>query len=219
MARIKTDAKMGELVREHLTALGLEAADADIAKSWGTAHKSMESGVAGFLRNLNQLPDPSRDGTPERVADMYVEDLCWGLDYAKFPKCTTTPNDMAYDELVTVEAIETISLCEHHFQTIYGHTYIAYIPGEKVMGLSKFARVIDFFSHRPQIQERMTAQTYAALSLILETPDIAVVQKCQHFCMIARGVKKGGTRTTTSKMGGRFMSKPELRKEFFDVIK
>lgn len=218
MARIKTDEKLGELVRERLIGLGLEEDNND-AKSWGSAHKAIEKGIHGFLWELNLLPNPSRDGTSERVADMYVEDLCWGLAYVNFPKCTTTPNDMSYDELVTVEAIETISLCEHHFQTIYGQTYVAYIPGTKVLGLSKFARVIDFFSHRPQIQERMTAQIYHALALILQTPDIAVVQKCQHFCMIARGVKKGGTRTTTSKIGGRFKTKPELRKEFFDVIR
>lgn len=219
MSRIKTNSTLGEQVRNHLIAIHLEDEDSLQPKSWGMAHKAVESGVRGFLTNLNQLPDPSRDDTPHRVADMYIEDLCWGLDYDKFPKCTTTPNSMNYNELVVVDGIETISLCEHHFQTIYGKTHIAYIPKQKVLGLSKFARITDFFSHRPQIQERMTAQIYAALSYILGTADVAVVQKCQHFCMVARGVKKGGTITTTSKMGGRFMENPALRKEFFDVIR
>lgn len=219
MARNKTDAKLGEQVRRRLQQEGLETSTTMLEDGWEKAATAMHNGVYDFLQLLGQLPDPSRDDTPNRVADMYVDDLCWGLDYSNFPKCTATPNDMRYNELVTVERIETISLCEHHFQTIYGHTHLAYIPAKKVLGLSKFARVTEFFAHRPQIQERMTAQIFEALRFILETDDIAVVQKCQHFCMIARGVRQGQTLTTTSKMGGRFMNNPALRKEFFDVVK
>lgn len=219
MGRIKTDETLGERIREHLIDLGLESASARDSKSWGTAHRAMERGTHNFLAALNQLPDPSRDGTPDRVADMFVEDLCWGLDYSKFPKCTATPNDMRYDEMVAVEKIETISLCEHHFQTIYGHTHVAYIPGAQVLGLSKFARVTEFFARRPQIQERMTAQISAALKFILETQDVAIVQKCQHFCMVARGARQSNALTTTSQMSGKFRSEPALRKEFFDAIK
>lgn len=220
MARNKINGELGQQVANHLIGLGLESPEAiGRAKSWGTAHKSLLEGTRGFLHSLNQLPDPSRDDTPYRVADMYVEDLCWGLDYEKFPKCTATPNDMGYDEMVAVEKIETISLCEHHFQTIYGHTHIAYIPGEKVLGLSKFARITEFFARRPQIQERMTAQISAALKFILNTEDVAVVQKCAHFCMVARGARQSNAQTTTSQMGGKFRSEPALRKEFFDAIK
>lgn len=219
MARIKTDAALGERVLEHLISVGLESEDALQPKSWGLAHKAMEAGVHGLLYQLNQLPDPSRDGTSHRVADMFIEDLCWGLDYNKFPKCTATPNDMEYDEMVAVEKIETISLCEHHFQTIYGHTHVAYIPGAKVLGLSKFARITEFFARRPQIQERMTAQISEALRFILETDDVAVVQKCAHFCMVARGARQANAQTTTSQMSGKFRTEAALRKEFFDAIK
>ena len=121
--------------------------------------------------------------------------------------------------MVAVDRIQTISLCEHHFQTIYGHTYIGYIPGTQVLGLSKFARVTEFFARRPQIQERMTQQIYAALSFILKTEDIAVVQVCEHFCMKARGAMQANAITRTNKMGGRFMSNPALRAEFLAGVK
>lgn len=122
------------------------------------------------------------------------------------------------DEAVMVKHIRTTSLCEHHLQTIDGFTHIAYIPGPKVLGLSKFARVVEFFAARPQIQERMTEQIYHALCFILDTPDVAVVVDAVHFCMRARGVRQPESWTQTNKMGGRFMNKPELRKEFLDAI-
>ncbi|MEB3067294.1 GTP cyclohydrolase I, partial [Parvimonas micra] len=122
----------------------------------------------------------------------------------------------AYDQMVLVDAIQTVSLCEHHLQTIDGFTHIAYIPGKKVLGLSKFARVVEFFAARPQIQEKFTEQVFAALSFVLETDDIAVVCKAKHFCMHARGAKQHNSLTTTNKMGGLFMTNDALRKEFFD---
>lgn len=125
----------------------------------------------------------------------------------------------AYDQMVLSRSIETISLCEHHLQTIYGHTHIGYIPSTKVLGLSKFARVTDFFARRPQIQERLTEQIYEALSFVLETKDIAVVVDAEHFCMKARGAMQAKATTQTNKMGGRFLTVPALREEFFDAIK
>lgn len=219
----KVNTTLGEKVRDYLISLGLENPDVG-DKAWGMAHQALQVGVHKFLMNLNLLPDPSRDDTPRRVADMYIEDLCWGLNYEQFPKCTTTPNGQLqdgqvvvgnYDQMVRIGRIRTTSLCEHHFQPIIGWTHIAYVPNTEVMGLSKFARVTDFFARRPQIQERMTEQLHAALSFILETGDVAVVQDCEHFCMRARGVMEPESITRTSKMGGRFMSNPALRQEFF----
>lgn len=257
----KINGTLGEQVRDHLIKLGLENPDTN-AKSWGTAHKHMQDGVQGFLRALNLVPDPSRDDTSTRVADMFIEDLCWGLNYDKFPKCTTTPNGVLippsaetqaafvdsrvkawegkktadeidashwvrqhskmvgkYDQMVRVTDIQTISLCEHHFQTIYGVTHIAYIPGAEVLGLSKFARVTEFFARRPQIQERMTEQIAEALAFILKTDDVAVVVDAEHFCMKARGAMQHSARTRTDKMKGRFLSNPSLRQEFLHGIK
>lgn len=219
MARIKTSETLGEQVRDHLISIGLESEESKQPKSWGTAALAMKQGTLNFLSALNQLPDPSRDDTPYRVADMYIEDLCWGLDYSKFPKCTATPNDMKYDQMVRVTNIQVCSLCEHHFQAIYGSAHIAYIPKDKVLGLSKFARVVEFFSRRPQIQERLTEQVAACLKLILETDDVAVVVDAEHFCMKVRGVMQHSAVTRTDKMSGRFLSNPSLRAELLQGLK
>lgn len=125
----------------------------------------------------------------------------------------------AYNQMVLVRDIQTMSLCEHHLQTIDGVTHIAYIPHTKVLGLSKFARVADFFARRPQIQERMTEQIHAALCYILETEDVAVVQDATHFCMRARGAMQSAARTQTDKITGRFLEKPALRQEFFNAVR
>lgn len=214
----KTDEKLGKEVKAHLETLGLETVTQP--PRLGEAYIALKTGVLGFLLNMGlDIEDPSIKETPYRVADMFADELCAGLNYANFPKCTVVPNTMNYDELVTVEKIQTVSLCEHHLQTIYGFTHIAYIPHNDVLGLSKFARVTEFFSRRPQVQERMTLQIFHALTFILGTNDVAVVQKCDHFCMKARGAMQHSAATTTSKLGGRFMTNPALRKEFFDAFK
>lgn len=239
----KSDPTLGAVVKDYLIGLGLEAEGAQ-NPNWNEAWGHMQTGVHMFLSALGQLPDPSRDDTPNRVAKMFVQDLCWGLDYSHFPKCTTTPNGalrttvegMAgggqqqkqhtkeelvgrYDQMVRVAKIQTISLCEHHFQTIYGHTHIAYIPNKSLLGLSKFARITEFFARRPQIQERMTEQIFASLCLILGTKDVAVVQDCTHYCMKARGAMQQDALTRTDRMGGRFLSVSSLREEFFHGLK
>lgn len=133
---------------------------------------------------------------------------------------TTSINDMypttvgSYDQMVRVKDIQIMSLCEHHLQTIDGVCHIAYIPKTKVLGLSKLARVADFFARRPQIQERMTEQIFHALSYILETDDVAVVVDATHYCMRARGAMQGHTTTQTDHMGGRFLTQEALRQEF-----
>ena len=213
----KTDEALGLKVKAHLESLGLETV-MQVPKM-GRAHEKLEQGIHGFLTNMGlDVSDPSIRATPERVADMFVDELCAGLNYGNFPKATVVPNTMNYDELVTVEKIRTISLCEHHLATIYGYTHIAYIPKNQVLGLSKFARITEFFARRPQIQERLTAQIYHALAYILDTDDVAVVQKCDHFCMKARGALQHDAATTTSKLGGRFKTNPALRKELFDAV-
>ena len=214
----KCDPKLGALVRQHLLDHNLEKAGSDYNPE--QAFLSLQDGIGEFFEHMGfDLTDPSINQTPTRYAKMLIGELTKGINYDFFPKATTTPNDMAYDQMVIVQGISTISLCEHHLQTIDGLTYIAYIPRRLVLGLSKFARITDFFARRPQIQERMTEQLYHALSFILETDDIAVVQKATHYCMKARGALQHSSMTTTDKMGGRFMSNPALRKEFFDACK
>ena len=150
---------------------------------------------------------------------MYVDEIFGGLDYARFPKCTVVENKMHYDELVLNRGSVIRSMCEHHFQPIYGKVFIGYLPKDRVLGLSKLGRVADFFASRPQVQERLTIQIYEALSYILETENVAVVIEAEHFCMRMRGVKDACSDTVTSRMGGKFMSVPALRAEFMQLIK
>lgn len=216
---VKHDPELGKRVHEHLLEVGVEHPyDFDVKPDYATAHYRMRQGVKELYRGMGlDLKDPSLENTPRRVADMYVGELFRGLNYDFFPKATVTPAGASH-HMVVSGGIETVSVCEHHFQTIYGTTWIAYIPKTQLLGLSKFARVTDFFARRPQVQERMTEQIYHALAFILETGSVAVVQRCQHFCMKARGVMQQNSWTETSKMGGKFFSEQPLREEFINAI-
>ena len=204
---------------EHLQTLKLEPGYERVVNT-ESAQEFFARGIEhGFAALGLDNTDPSLKDTPRRFGKMLVQELCAGLNYKHFPKCTTTPNDMHYNQMVLVRDIQLTSLCEHHLQTIDGLAHIAYIPSTKVLGLSKFARVVEFFARRPQIQERLTEQIYAALAFILETEDVAVVVNATHFCMKARGVSQQQATTQTDKVGGRFMSNPTLRSEYLNAIR
>jgi len=160
------------------------------------------------------LEDDSLKDTPKRIAKMYVNEIFSGLDSANFPKITVIENKMEYDQMVCIQDIEIMSMCEHHFQPIDGYATIAYIPGKKVIGLSKLNRIAEFFSKRPQVQERLTKQIADCLQFILETEDVAVHINAKHYCMIARGIQDTHSTTTTSDLRGAFKSRPETRTEF-----
>jgi GTP cyclohydrolase I len=164
------------------------------------------------------LTDDSLIETPKRVAKMYVNEIFWGLDYDAFPKCTAVDNKMKYDEMVVERNVNVQSNCEHHFVIIDGLATVAYIPNQKVLGLSKINRIVEYFSKRPQIQERLTEQVYHALQYILETDNIGVVITAQHFCVKSRGVEDTGSSTVTSKLGGVFKSDPNVRTEFMRLV-
>jgi GTP cyclohydrolase I len=165
------------------------------------------------------LEDDSLTDTPKRVAKMYTNEIFWGLDYEAFPKCTAVSNKIEYDEMVVERGINVQSNCEHHFVVIDGTATVAYIPNRKVLGLSKMNRIVEYFSKRPQIQERLTAQIWHALEYILETDNIAVVVDAQHFCVKSRGVEDVGSSTTTSKLGGAFKKDPVTRTEFMSLAR
>ncbi len=160
------------------------------------------------------LMDDSLKDTPRRVAKMYVNEIFSGLNSANFPKITTIENKMRYDQMITIKHIDVISYCEHHFQTIQGHATVAYIPQEKVIGLSKINRIVDFFSRRPQVQERLTKQIADCLEYVLETPHVAVFLSAKHFCVIARGIEDANSETITTDLRGDFKTRSETRKEF-----
>lgn len=221
----KVDSSLGSLVKSHLVSRGVETPltveienDAQVKRDRITYH--MEE----VLKTLGlDLSDDSLSDTPSRIAKMYVDELFYGLDYKNFPKCTTVENKMNYDEMV-VERCSVKSVCEHHF--VYFGTahntdklgcYVAYMPKDKVLGLSKINRIVDFFSRRPQIQERLILQIAYALQYILGTEDVAVVMKGQHFCVLTRGVQDADSNTSTSFMGGAFRTNTALKAELMSL--
>jgi GTP cyclohydrolase I len=208
------DPNLGKRIQGVLVAHGIETpifCPPDLTELAGATQSLVES------LGLDMSDDSIKD-TPSRIAKMYAEEVFYGLNYNNFPKCTTIENKMRYDEVIVSDGIEVLSMCEHHFVPFVGTAHIGYIPNNKVLGLSKFNRVTDFFARRPQVQERLTEQIHAALSSILETEHIAVVIKAQHFCVKLRGVKDGHTQTHTSKLSGRFRNSEALRAEFFSLI-
>jgi GTP cyclohydrolase I len=126
---------------------------------------------------------------------------------------------MRYDEMVIERNINVQSNCEHHLVIIDGLATVAYIPKDRVLGLSKINRIVEYFSKRPQIQERLTEQVYYALQYILDTENVAVVINAQHYCVKSRGVEDTGSSTMTSKLGGCFKTDPSVRAEFMSLVK
>ncbi len=153
------------------------------------------------------LSDPSLQNTPERFAHMYMDELFWGLDTALFPDVSYLANDMMQEQdngIVLVKDIPIKSMCEHHFVPFIGTAAVAYIPAEKIIGLSKINRIVDYFCRRPQLQERLTSQIADALSILLDTEDVAIRIQAEHFCVTLRGVEHPSSRTHTFVSRGRF---------------
>ena len=160
------------------------------------------------------LSNDSLADTPRRVAKMYVEEVFSGLKEENFPKITLIENEMSYDQMVMVKDVAIMSMCEHHFVTIDGLAHIAYIPKKKVIGLSKVNRIADYFSRRPQVQERLTRQIADCLTYVLDTQDVAVYIKAKHYCVISRGVEDINSSTITSDLRGEFRNDAQTRAEF-----
>lgn len=165
------------------------------------------------------LSNDSLRNTPQRVAKMYVKEIFAGLDESKFPRITVIENEMAYDQMIVVKDVAIISTCEHHFVTIDGRATIAYIPNKRVIGLSKINRIADYFSRRPQVQERLTKQIGDCLQYVLDTKDVAVHISAKHYCVISRGVEDINSSTITSDLRGAFKCNSDTRKEFLSVCK
>ena len=165
--------------------------------------------------------DPERDGlvkTPMRVARMY-EEIFAGLREDPAQHLTVT-FEASHDEMVMVRDIPLYSACEHHLVPFHGVAHVAYIPGDdgRITGLSKLARLVDGFAHRPQVQERLTAQVADAMVKILQPRGVFVVIECEHLCMSMRGVRKPGTLTVTSAVRGIFKANPATRAEAMALI-
>ena len=164
------------------------------------------------------LTDDSLAGTPHRVAKMYVQEIFGGLNPANHPDVKTFDNVYGYDHMLVERNITLNSTCEHHFLPIVGVAHVAYIPGERVVGLSKLNRIVDHYAKRPQVQERLTRQIAESLRELLGTDDVAVVLDAKHLCVSSRGIQDEGSSTVTSHMGGRFSTDESLKREFYAQV-
>ncbi len=217
--KTKCDPELGQRVHEHLVKMGVETPTNPNNYDRKEKIDHIEAHFTHIMRILGlDLSDDSLIETPKRMAKMYVNEIFWGLDYEACPKCTTVDNKMKYDEMVIERNVNVQSNCEHHFVVIDGLATVGYIPNQKVLGLSKINRIVEYFSKRPQIQERLTEQIYHALQYILETDNVAVVINAQHYCVKSRGVEDVGSSTVTSKLGGCFKVDPSVRAEFMNIV-
>lgn len=214
----KKDSWLGEAVHKHLVAKGLETPLCDTEHGNASQLVLLENHFSEIHKILGiDLSDDSISDTPRRIAKMLVNETFAGLNYENFPKATVVDNKFSYDEMLVERGIKVHSMCEHHWKDILGFAHVAYIPKKKVLGLSKLNRIVDFFSRRPQIQERLTCQIYETLCFILETDDVAVCIEAEHLCVKTRGIMDACSDTVSSKLGGVFRQ-PAVRAEFFSLL-
>lgn len=179
----------------------------------------IEEAVRTILHNVGENPD--REGlqrTPHRVAKMYDE-LLAGYQVDPVALVNGALFDVEYDEMIVVKDIEYFSMCEHHMLPFYGRAHVAYIPKDKIIGLSKIPRIVEMFARRLQVQERMTRQIAELVDEILAPQGVAVVVEGSHMCSMMRGVKKEHPQMVTSTMLGSFKENPMTRNEFMEHLR
>ncbi len=219
----KANGELGQKVRAHLEEKGLETPMTELVNR--PAQDKIDTIVPHFQAIMEtlglDLGDDSLEDTPNRVAKMYVNEIFWGLDYNKFPKCTAIENKMDYQHSFVLERNVNIqSNCEHHFVVIDGFATVAYIPNKKVLGLSKLNRIAEFFAKRPQVQERLTNQIKETIAFIAETDDVAVYIDAKHYCVKSRGIQDTGSSTVTLAVGGVFAEEQsDIRREFLAIAR
>jgi len=223
----KSNPELGQRVHQHLLSLGLETPMIKQTLSKQEQIDKIAASTKVMLEALGlDLTDDSLIDTPNRVGKMWVNDFMWGLDYNNFPKCTTVENKMSAPDEFVVVTCSTVSQCEHHLLSIIPAgglnkpaVVVAYIPNERVLGLSKISRVVDFFAARPQVQERLTHQILEAMKFITESQDVAVFASMAHLCMSTRGAKDTAADTVTCAMSGKFIDNPYVRQEFLAIAR
>ena len=179
----------------------------------------IQESVKDILETLGMdLTDDSLQGTPKRVAKSFVNEIFMGLNPGNMPKASTFDNNYNYGEMLVEKNIIVYSTCEHHLLPIVGRAHVAYISNGKVIGLSKMNRIVEYFSKRPQVQERLTMQVVQAMQEALGTQDVACVIDAKHLCVNSRGIKDIESSTVTSEFGGKFKER-DTKREFLDYIK
>jgi GTP cyclohydrolase I len=163
------------------------------------------------------MTDDSLKGTPHRVAKMFIQEIFSGLDPQNKPKISVFDNSYHYDKMLVEANISFNSTCEHHFLPIIGKAHIGYVSSGKVIGLSKLNRIVDYYSRRPQVQERLIMQIFNELKTVLETDNVIVVMEAKHLCVSSRGIKDESSFTSTIQYGGIFNEK-ENRNDFFNLV-
>jgi len=205
------------LVRNTLIEHGLETPMIETGLTAEQKYERIKGLMSDVVSTLGlDLSDDSLTETPHRIAKMYVHEIFSGLDYRHFPKLSLIENKMGANEMVKIRDIDLTSTCEHHFVTIDGVAKVAYIPKDKIIGLSKINRVVRFFGQRPQVQERLTRQILVALQALLETKDVAVSIDATHYCVKSRGVQDSNSQTSTTALGGCFRENIHTRAEFLN---
>lgn len=203
----KNNPQLGVEVNKHLTSLGINTPITDkVFDDRDEKIQKITALTAEMLEVLGlDLTDDSLEETPLRVAKMYVDEIFSGLRTDTFPKCTTVENKFCHgDEFVLEKDITLYSDCEHHLRPIIGKAHIAYIPGEKVLGLSKLNRITQYFAQRPQVQERLNQQIAHAIAFITGSQDVMVVIEAAHTCVSQRGIKDTNSSTVTATCLGQF---------------
>ena len=212
---MKTDKKLGYAVRKYLIKKGVETPIVEVNLGREEKIDLIRANMRTIIEVLGlDTTDDSIKDTAARVGKMYVDELCAGMDYERFPAVTRFDNKMGYNQMVLQKDITFHSMCEHHFVNFHGLAQVGYIPNGKVVGLSKLNRIVNFFARRPQVQERLNEQVFYALEYILGTSDIAVLMQAEHLCVKSRGIHDQNSGMTTSKLGGGFYDISKLRNEF-----
>jgi len=202
-------------VKDALVLKGLETPMLETGLTRDEKYLRIKAAMRDVVTTLGlDLSDDSLTETPHRIAKMYIDEIFSGLDYSHFPKISVIENKMGVEEMVKISEINLTSTCEHHFVTIDGVADVAYIPNEKIIGLSKINRIVRFFAQRPQVQERLTQQILVALQTLLGTDSVAVRIKATHYCVKSRGVMDTSSQTETTALGGQFKADPTARAEF-----
>lgn len=205
------------LVRDALIARGLETPMIETGLSPEQKYDRIRDLMSDVVETLGlDLSDDSLAETPHRIAKMYVHEIFSGLDYQHFPKLSLIDNKMGADEMVKIRDIDLTSTCEHHFVTIDGVAKVAYIPSDRIIGLSKINRIVRFFGQRPQVQERLTRQILVAMQTLLGTENVAVSIDATHYCVKSRGVMDTNSQTSTTALGGCFKENIHTRAEFLN---